>query len=115
MRGKRGQSWPRCLVRKEFALHLSCSILQSSRLVVGMMFAATIQLLCLCFGTELGIRLQSRSVVGDQVAEGASEVALESDCFFVVCCHREERFGVVRCMWRNAFAFGSLGLSDHQN
>ena len=78
-----------------------------------MTFAATIQLLCLCFGTELGMRLQSRSVVGDQVAEGASEVALESDCFFVVCCHREERLVVVRCTWRNAFAFGSLGLSDH--
>ena len=77
------------------------------------MFVATIQLLCLCFETELGMRLQSRSKVGDQVAKGASEVALESDCFFVVCCHREERLGVVRCMWRNAFAFGSLGLSDH--
>ena len=94
MRGKRGQSWPRCLVQKEFALRLSCSILQSSRLVVEMMFVATIQLLCLCFGTERGMRLQSRSVVGDQAAREASEVALESDCFFVVCCHHEELLGV---------------------
>ena len=78
-----------------------------------MAFAATIQLLCLCFGAELGMKPQSKSVVDDQVAEGASEVALESDCFFVVGCHREERLGVVRCTWHNAFAFGSLGLSDH--
>ena len=62
-------------MRQEFALRLSCSILQSPRLVVGMMFVAMIQLLYLCFRTELGMRLQSMSVVGDPVAVGASVVA----------------------------------------
>ena len=76
------------------------------------MFVATIQLLCLCFGTELGMRLQSRSVVDDQVAGEASKVALESDCFFVAGCHHEELLGVGRCTWRSTFSSGSLGLSD---
>ena len=76
------------------------------------MFAATIQLLYLCFGTELDMKPQSKSVADDQVAEGASEVALESDCFFVVGCHHEELLGVGRCTWRSTFAFDSLGLSD---
>ena len=72
----------------------------------------TIQHPCWCFETERGMTLQSRSVADDQVVEGASEVALESDCFFVVGCHHEELLGVGRCKWRNTFAFDSLGLSD---
>ena len=73
----------------------------------------TIQYLYWCFGTELGMRPQNKSVADDRAAAEASEVALGNSCFFVVGCHREERLDVVRCTWRNAFAFGSLGLSDH--
>ena len=73
----------------------------------------TIQHLCWYFETELDLTLQSRSVVDDQVARETSEVALGSSCFFVVCCHREEPSGVVRCKWRSTFAFGSPDLSDH--
>ena len=72
----------------------------------------TIQHLCWCFGTELDLTLQSRSVEDDQVAGEASEVALGSSCFFVVGCHHEELLGVGRCMWRSTFASDSLGLSD---
>ena len=82
-------------------------------MVVVVVEVETIQHPCWCFETERGMTLQSRSVADDRAAAEASEVALWSSCFCVVCCHREERLGVVRCTWRNAFAFGSLGLSDH--
>ena len=55
---------------------------------------------------------QSKSVADDRAAAEASEGALGSSCFFVVCCHREERLGVGRCTWRSTFAFDSLGWSD---
>ena len=48
----------------------------------------------------------------DQIAGEASEVALESYCFFVACCRHEELLGVGRCTWHSTFAFDSLGLSD---
>ena len=73
----------------------------------------TIQHLCWCFGTELDLTLQSRSVADDQVAGEASKLVLESDCFFVVGCHHEELLGVGRCTWHSSFASDSLGLSDH--
>ena len=73
----------------------------------------TIQHLCWCFGTELDLMLQSKSVEDDQVAGEASEVALESYCFFVACCRHGELLGVGRCTWHSTFASDSLGLSDH--
>ena len=73
----------------------------------------TIQHLCWCFGTELDMKPQSKNVVDVQVAGEASEVALESYCFFVACCRHKELLGVGRCTWRSTFASGSLGLSDH--
>ena len=55
---------------------------------------------------------QSKNVADDQVAGEASEVALESYCFFVACCRHEELLGVGRCTWHSTFAFDSLGWSD---
>ena len=75
-----------------------------------MTFAATIQLLCLYFGTELGMRLQSRSVVVDRAAVGASMVAHLSNLVLIASSRHEEQLGAVCCTFCIAFDCDNRGL-----
>ena len=76
---------------------------------MGMMLVATIQLLCLCFGTAQGQKLQSKIVVVYPAAMGASvEVHLSNFALFA-SCRREEQLGVVCCTFRIAFDYDNHG------
>ena len=70
-----------------------------------------IQLLCLCFETVRGRKLQNTSVVDDQVAREASVVVLENNFALHANCRREEPLGAVCCKCCIAFALGSLDWS----
>ena len=98
-------------MRQEFALRLSCLTLQSSILAVVVAEGETIQHLCWCFGTELDMMLQSRSVADDRAAEEASVVAHLSNLVLIASSRHEEELGAVRCTFRIAFDCDNRGLS----
>ena len=75
--------------------------------------AELIQLICLCFETVRGRKLQNTSVVDDQAAWEASVVVLENSFALHASYRREELLGAVCCRCCIAFAWGSLDWSVH--